>query len=392
MIKRMNWAVNHGGGEYGSEDSSDSDMEEEEARDGAKDSQAALTWAEAIEQAGEGGLASDADEEYSRMAMAGPTQTAAIGGYAGREFARPKASIVPSSEESSEDDEGKHENVDGVGGEGEGEGVGEEDEEEELGLPKRELTGTRKMKQGQRQKERRRARAKKDLLHVGAEMEKEAMEAEERRQRKLRGFIVKEASKCEYTAPDGKVMYRSPLFPDMKIYSAEQLRHHMSSKKYKKAELKQKDENRTDAQREALKLRKRERRARRQAKANADAEEMGAEKLPATENNGHTKQKKEGKSGGKKHDLTDEQIVAAKAKFAAKKARRAERRGETETPAAPTTNKKRKSAAPTPNSSKKNKRKAAKEGGEVAAVEVADAPKPASANKPRKKKGSGGKG
>jgi hypothetical protein len=30
MIKRRNWAVTRGGGEYGSEDSSDSDLEEEE--------------------------------------------------------------------------------------------------------------------------------------------------------------------------------------------------------------------------------------------------------------------------------------------------------------------------------------------------------------------------
>lgn len=74
MIKRQNWAVAFGGGEYGSEDSSDSELEEEDKE--ALPSQAlSLSWAEAVAQSEQ--ISSDDEvnvNEYANMALRGPIQ------------------------------------------------------------------------------------------------------------------------------------------------------------------------------------------------------------------------------------------------------------------------------------------------------------------------------
>ena len=74
MIKRQNWAVAYGGGEYGSEDSSDSELDEEDK--GSLPTQTlSLSWAEAVAQSGQ--ISSDDEDginEYANMALRGPLQ------------------------------------------------------------------------------------------------------------------------------------------------------------------------------------------------------------------------------------------------------------------------------------------------------------------------------
>ena len=77
MIKRQNWAVSYGGGEYGSEDSSDSDLDEEEAEDENVLSTAAssLSWAESVKVTEE--ISSDEEDGinlYANVALRGPMQ------------------------------------------------------------------------------------------------------------------------------------------------------------------------------------------------------------------------------------------------------------------------------------------------------------------------------
>ena len=76
MIKRQNWAVAYGGGEYGSEDSSDSELDEEDKAVSSLPTQAmSLSWAEAIKQSGQ--ISSDDEDginEYANMALRGPLQ------------------------------------------------------------------------------------------------------------------------------------------------------------------------------------------------------------------------------------------------------------------------------------------------------------------------------
>ena len=73
MIKRQNWSVNYGGGEYGSEDSSDSELEEEDKT--SLPSQAlSLSWAEAVAQAEASSEDEDVVNEYANAALRGPMQ------------------------------------------------------------------------------------------------------------------------------------------------------------------------------------------------------------------------------------------------------------------------------------------------------------------------------
>lgn len=147
----------------------------------------------------------------------------------------------------------------------------------------------------------------------------------------------------------GRKMYRSPLFPDLKIFSAEQLRHHMLTKKYKRAERQQKESGLSAEQLKALREKKAERRARKEARKAAGVEptsestegpkkqatsesKEGQEKktsgtATAASTEGHSSKKNSGKTApSKSRDLSEEQIAAAKAKFAAKKARRLARK------------------------------------------------------------------
>jgi hypothetical protein len=75
MIKRQNWAVAYGGGEYGSEDSSDSELDEEDAASVVPTQAMSLSWAETVAQSEQ--ISSDDEDgvnEYANMALRGPMQ------------------------------------------------------------------------------------------------------------------------------------------------------------------------------------------------------------------------------------------------------------------------------------------------------------------------------
>eukprot|EP01048_Picozoa_sp_COSAG05_P010289 COSAG05_NODE_895_length_6700_cov_14.354189_7_plen_452_part_00 len=334
----MNWAVNHGGGEYGSEDSSDSDLEEEEREAGISESQATKSWAEAME---DGEFDSDLEDgpiNYSRSAMAGKRQTAKVGGFAGAAFMREG----DAGDEDTEDDDGDDA--------AERKAFGQQ---QEHGAP-----GTKKLKESARQRAARRVKAKKKKAKADAAGAKSAQEEDERVARKLAGFAAKVGDQAAYQAPDGKTMYRSPLFPDLKIYSLEQLRFHMTSKKYKKAERQARMAKLTDKQREKLKETKAAKRQRKQARKLQRAEDAAATGqdsstgysadisnagtpagTPTAADDGADDGDAEGAQPKRKRKQTnggaaattvtaasDEQIAAKKAKFAAKKARRLARK------------------------------------------------------------------
>ena len=319
MIKRQHWAVAHGGGEYGSEDSSDSDLEAEEAAAGQEDAHRALTWAESIAAAGAGSDSDDAVNEYATHALRGPRQTAAIGGFRGSEFTRSRQPIVPEDEDESD------------GSEDEGVAFESREQREES---RKEKAG-RQQREARRLKARRKARAQAQAEAGGSDDgAEEAEEAEERKEAKRLAKLERfkeHAEKYAYTPTEGphagRVMYRSPLFPDLQIFSAEQLRHHMLTKKYKKAERKAARGTLSAeqlAQRKAKQQARRGRKAARRAKSakatrqgedgDEEEEEAGASGA-ATDGAAPRRQKRQ-------PELTEEQIAAKKARFAAKKARR----------------------------------------------------------------------
>jgi hypothetical protein len=153
MIKRQNWAVSYGGGEYGSEDSSDSELEEAE-KDALPPQATSLSWAESVAQSEQ--ISSDDEDgvnDYANMALRGPIQTAAIGGFRGKSFERKP--IVPSSEEESDG---------GISSDGDGEAA--------RFAAKHHSNESKKEKLGRRQREARRLKArrarKSDLLAARA--------------------------------------------------------------------------------------------------------------------------------------------------------------------------------------------------------------------------------
>jgi hypothetical protein len=74
MIKRQSWAVAYGGGEYGSEDSSDSELDEED-KTSIPSQAVSLSWAESVAQAEQIDSDDEGDlNEYANMALRGPMQ------------------------------------------------------------------------------------------------------------------------------------------------------------------------------------------------------------------------------------------------------------------------------------------------------------------------------
>eukprot|EP01047_Picozoa_sp_COSAG01_P067398 COSAG01_NODE_9512_length_2423_cov_12.197074_1_plen_227_part_10 len=198
---------------------------------------APLSWAEAI-TAMEQADSEDEHEMYADVALRGPTQTAAIGGFRGRSFARESDGDGGASSEGEDGDEDEDED-------------GDEATRARVAAGEALTESQRRAKRGAAQREARRRKARqrgaaKKAVAEGAqgqsgqdggqpEEEPEDEEAAAKKRRKYEGFAKKEAARAAYTAPNGKTMYRSPLFPDMQIFSVEQLRHHMTSKRYKKA-------------------------------------------------------------------------------------------------------------------------------------------------------------
>ena len=219
MIKRLNWAIERGGGEYGSEDSDDSDLSEDERLDpGVADEEGQLTWAQAVATAEWNSDGEDITDPDANLALRGPLQTAKIGGFRGREFERRT----------------------------------EQDEQSVYQGDSEQMTSSQRAKaRGEKQRAARKRKAQRHRLGVtttgpnsdalssdvepataqidgGADsattlIKNEAAAQDAKRKRKLEGFAAKEAAKLAYTAPDGRTMYRSPLFADMKIYSVEQV-------------------------------------------------------------------------------------------------------------------------------------------------------------------------
>ena len=75
MIKRQNWAVAYGGGEFGSEDSSDAERDEEDKASVLPTQAMSRAGAESVAQSQQ--ISSDDEDginEYANMALRGPLQ------------------------------------------------------------------------------------------------------------------------------------------------------------------------------------------------------------------------------------------------------------------------------------------------------------------------------